>query len=263
MRTKSLLWKVEGGSLPGASYLFGTMHVKDRRAFAALAPVYEIISGCEAFAAEFHIENAELDFDPSLVQLPDGQRLADLISPKKYQRLRQILLKTTHLDLDHLQRSLPFVVVNLVSEYFLRSDMPEALDSHLWNFAKGQEKALYGIETFAEQMAVLHQISLEEQVKMLTGMCKNIGRFRHYLHDLARLYEAKELDRLYQLVKKNAHGLRHLMIYRRNEIMAARIEALAARQSVFAAIGAAHLSGGKGVLRLLKRNGLRVTPVLE
>jgi uncharacterized protein YbaP (TraB family) len=62
-------------------------------------------------------------------------------------------------------------------------------------------------------------------------------------------------------VKKNAKGLRKMMLYHRNEVMAGRIAALARQQSLFAAIGAGHLLGGKGVLRLLKKEGLKVVPV--
>jgi uncharacterized protein YbaP (TraB family) len=69
------------------------------------------------------------------------------------------------------------------------------------------------------------------------------------------------VQQLYKMVKKNSKGMRPLMLYRRNEVMAERIGALVQEQRVFAAIGAAHLGGGKGVLRLLKKQGLTLHPV--
>ncbi len=261
MRNESLLWKLEGDPLPAPSYLFGTMHVRDRRAFQRLDAVYERISACDSFAAEFHLEQAGQGFDAGLMQLPDGQQLSDCFPAKKYKKYRSILLKTAGLDLAQFERSLPFVVVNLATEYLLSRDMPESLDAHLWGFAKEQEKSLHGIETLQEQMEVLQKISLEVQLKMLSGMCKSISRFRQYLLHLTDLYEAGEVVQLYKIVKKNTKGMRQLMLYRRNEVMAERIGALVREQSVFVAIGAAHLGGGKGVLRLLKQKGLRVTSV--
>ena len=51
------------------------------------------------------------------------------------------------------------------------------------------------------------------------------------------------------------------MIYDRNEIMSARISDFAKRNSIFVAIGAGHLSGQKGVLRQLKKEGFLLKPV--
>lgn len=247
--------------LPGSSYLFGTMHVRDKRAFQQVAAVYEKIGECEGFAAEFHLESTDHDFEAGAMQLPAGQRISSFYSPKKYKKYRSILLKSTGLDIAQFDYALPFVVLNLATEHLLHQDMPEPLDQHLWSFAKTAGKSLHGIETFREQMEVLRKISLEEQLNMLGGMCKNIGRFRQYLLRLTDLYETSEVQQLYKLVKRNTKGMRQLMLYRRNEVMAERIVELVREQRLFVAIGAAHLSGGKGVLRLLKHAGFKLTPI--
>ncbi|MCF8245346.1 MAG: TraB/GumN family protein [Saprospiraceae bacterium] len=261
MLKNSLLWKLEGKTLPAPSYLFGTMHVRDQRAFQKLERVYEAIGECEGFAAEFHLDDAGSGIDSGVMQLPDGQRISDFFSKKKYQKYRTVLLKSTGLDLAQFEHMLPFMVVNFATERLLQQEMPDPLDQHLWGFAKSAGKSLHGIETFQEQMEVLQKITLEDQLKMLSGLCQNIGRFRQYLLRLTELYEASELQLLYKLVKKNSKGMRHLMLYHRNEVMAERIGALVQEQRVFAAIGAAHLGGGKGVLRLLKQHGIVAKPI--
>lgn len=261
MKKESLLWKLEGEGLPSPSYLFGTMHVRDGRAFQQLGKVHEAIAACDGFAAEFHLEEIEPGIQADIMQLPEDQCISDLIPKKKFERYRKVLLKSTGLDLQKFDRMIPFIIVNFATESLLAQDMPEPLDQHLWNFAKNQGKSLHGIETFQEQMAVLKKITLEQQLKMLQGLCKNIGRFRQYLRRLAELYEASEVQQLYKMVKKNSKGMRALMLYRRNEVMAERIFELVQEQRLFAAIGAAHLGGGKGVLRLLKHRGIKVTPI--
>lgn len=261
MQKNSLLWKIEGDSLPDASYLFGTMHVRDQRAFQRLGPVYEAVKSCEGFAAEFHLEEIGSGIQANILQLPEGQRISDFIPKKKWERQRHVLLKSLGADLAKFDRMLPFMIVNLATENLLGQQMPEALDQHLWAFAKSQNKTLHGIETLKEQMEVLKKISIEDQIKMLTWLCKNIGKFRTYLLRLAELYEASEVQKLYKMVKKNSKSLRGPMIYHRNEIMAMRIGQLIMEQSLFAAVGAAHLGGGKGLLRLLKSQGLKLTPL--
>ncbi|MCC6723858.1 MAG: TraB/GumN family protein, partial [Saprospiraceae bacterium] len=253
MHYNSLLWKIEGPGLQGPSYLFGTMHVRDRRAFKLLEAVHEKIGECEAFAAEFHLDEQFGAADANAMQMPHGQPLSSLFAPNKYKRYRNVLLKSTGLDMANFETALPFVVLNLATEQLLSRDMPDPLDQHLWNHAKQSGKALHGIETFREQMSVLAQIPLETQVKMLAGLCANIGKFRHYLRRLAEHYEASELQLLYKMVKRNTKDMRQLMLYRRNQVMTERISSLIQQQPAFVAIGAAHLSGGKGVLRGLKQ----------
>lgn len=261
MKKNTLLWRLEGERLPGPSYLFGTMHVRDSRMFDVAGQVLPKIAACQAFAAEFNLEEAALQNPAALpLNLPAGRTLRNLIPPKRYEKLRSILRKTAGLDIDHFQNAPPFFIVNLIAERILVSDMPVSLDEHLWNFAKNQGKTLHGVETFGEQMAVLEKISLDEQVKMLVDMTKNVGRYRKHLLHMAELYQKKDVQRLFKSVKKSSKGLRKILLYRRNEIMADRIAALANEQTTFAAIGAAHLGGGKGVIRLLKKQGLKLFP---
>ncbi len=261
MLKNSLLWKLEGEDLSAPSYLFGTMHVRDRRAFQKLDRVYEAIGECEGFAAEFHLDDAGQGIESTIMQLPDSQSISGFFPKKKFEKYRTVLFKSTGIDLAQFEHMLPFMVVNFATERLLQQEMPEPLDLHLWGFAKSAGKSLHGIETFLEQMEVLKKITVEDQLKMLSGLCLNIGKFRHYLLRLTELYEASELQLLYKLVKKNSKGMRHLMLYHRNEVMAERIGALVRQQQVFAAIGAAHLGGGKGVLRLLKQHGIAAKPI--
>ncbi len=261
MNKTSLLWKLSGERLPGPSYLFGTMHVRDQRAFLRLGRVYAAIEECNGFAAEFHLESTGELLQATAIQLPDNQRLSDFLPKKRFEKYRAILLKSTGLDLQQFDQVLPFMTVNLVTEQLLGRDMPEPLDQHLWAFAKKSEKSLHGIETLQEQMEVLRKITFDEQLKMLNGLCSNIAKFRQYLVRLAELYEASEVQALYKMVKKNSKSLRPLMIYERNQIMANRITTLMQERRMFLAIGAAHLGGGKGVLRLLKNQGFKLTPI--
>ena len=55
--------------------------------------------------------------------------------------------------------------------------------------------------------------------------------------------------------------LMHRLLDERNQKMADRIIRLYEQDSTFVAIGALHLPGEQGVLRLLEQRGYRVTPV--
>ncbi|MEK7255422.1 MAG: TraB/GumN family protein, partial [Bacteroidota bacterium] len=258
----SLLWKIEGEGLSGASYLFGTMHVRDSRAWAVASVAMEKIQECPAFAAEFHLGDQMPEMPISPTQLPENQSLQEFMPPRRYKKLRKIILRSARLDLDHFKYAPPFLVLNLIGEQILKADMPYSLDEHLWEFAKQERKSLHGIETLREQLETLQKIPLKDQVKMLLDASQNISSYRRHLLHLSELYFQGDARRIFKIVKKSSKGLRKLLLYRRNEVMAERIAALARQQQVFAAIGAGHLGGGKGVVKLLKMKGLKVKQIV-
>ena len=256
-----MLWQLEHPDFSETSFLFGTMHVQDIRAFGKWELVKAKILECDAFAVEFDLEDKGQAASYTSTQIPEGQQLVDLIPEKKYKKLRRTLLKATGFDLDRAQHTLPFLLIGIVSSFILRKDIPTSLDEQLWAFAKSESKELLGIETLEEQLSVLAKIPLENQVEMLLSLGKNIGRTRKELIHLTELYQKEELQLLNKAVRKQAGGLRKIMIYRRNEIMAERIYEQASSKKIFVAIGAGHLGGGKGVLRLLKQKGMKLRPV--
>ena len=236
------------------------MHVQDLRAFSNLDFIKEKMAGCSAYAAEFHLGETH----PAAVQkmaLPKGVTLKLLIPAKKYAKLRRIILKSAGIDLDSFQYSSPFMLTGLIGSQLLGKEMPASLDEHLWEHGKLAGKSLHGVETLEEQLAVLDKISLDMQVKMLLDLGRNTKRFRHHTLHSAELYQKGEMQRLSKSVTKNAGKLRKIMLYHRNEVMADRIFELVNKESVFTAIGAGHLGGGKGVIRMLKRRGLKVKPI--
>lgn len=259
-KKKTLLWEIRREGPPGPSYLFGTMHVQDQRAFTFLQQAYEKIAGCDIMALEFDLGEAPTGMGPSLVRLPEGVSLTQLIPDKKFRKIRKIFRKVAGIDLNKLQYFSPMLVSNIINERILSQDMPVSLDEHLWKYARNLGKPIVGIESYHEQLAILQQIPLEYQVQSLVEMGLHISRHRRQLLRMAEVYREGDIFKLYRAARRSASGLRQLLLYRRNRIMADRISELAAEQRVFCAIGAGHLAGGKGVLRYLKQEGWRVKP---
>jgi uncharacterized protein len=251
----SLLWKLSAPETGLHSYLFGTMHVRDQRAFTGLDKVYACIDACQALALELDLDEGTGWSDPMLFRLPKGTPLHSLMPPKAYNRLRRILLKAFQVDIAYFPRLIPFALIEVITEQAMSDDHPFFLDAHLWAYAKEREKTLLGLETRQEQQDVLLDIPLDKQVKMLRDTGKNPARFRASLHRMAAWYEAGDLKSLYRASRQSAGNLRKPMLYDRNRLMAERMDELLRRQTVFCAVGAAHLWGGKGILRLLKQKG--------
>ena len=234
------------------------MHIQPKGNPDWINPYAEVLTKCEGFATEFDLEDA----DPAMIalhaQLPNNQTLIDFISPKKLDKLERIFLKAAGLPLRGLLRTKPLFITNLLTEKILTEDNSIAMDSELYQLAKEMGKDCLGIETFEEQLGVLNKIPLTYQIKSLLRIGKNIGQFRKGLKRMYTVYESGDIQKIHKMAKKGIGSLRKMMLYQRNTLMADRIFKIIQEKSIFCAIGAGHLGGKQGVLRLLKQQGLLV-----
>lgn len=260
-KKKSLLWQIDHKALDRPSFLFGTMHVKDQQAFSFLDAVYDRLSQCEALAAEYNLSQQTAPDLTQVMRLPPGKMLSDYFRPAQYEKLRRILLKAFQVDIRLFQFFTPLLLINLLTEKLLQQDQPEALDLHLWQYAGELGKRRVGIETLEEQLAILKKIPLDHQIKMLRDLGRNVSRFRQSVQKSPSLYHEADPQQLYRTVRRSSHGLRHILLFRRNHIMTERIAALVQQQPTLCAIGAGHLAGKEGVLRLLKLSGFQLRPL--
>ena len=258
-KKNNLLWKVERVDCPKPSFLFGTMHVKDKKAFQFLSLIQKRIIDCDAFATEFNLEEAKFSANSEMLNLPEGTLLEDLIPPKKFVKANKYFTKITGYDLKLFNTSLPMMLTNLMAERFLSQDMAVSLDELLWNFAKENDRIILGVETLAEQLEIMQKIPLELQVKSFLDAVKNIKAFRKATLKITEVYQSGDILKLQKMSKKSIGGLRKILLYDRNIIMADRIGKMMEEQSIFIAIGAGHLAGKKGVLRLLKQQGYKLS----
>ncbi len=260
-KKESLLWSIDAKHLPGTSYLFGTMHVRDQRAFKNLAFIEQMIERFEAFATELDLSPNSSLFSPQSILLPDNRTLTYYIGERKYAKLHKILTKAFDLDLDKLQSFLPMVISNKIAERILAQDASCSLDEFLSKFALENEKIMLGIESFQEQIDILHHIPLDFQIKNLLQIGRNVKKHRHHLLKLITYYEEGRLRDLYLSSKKSLGKIRKVLLYDRNKIMATRITGIIQERTLFCAVGAAHLAGYKGILRILKKQGFVVKTV--
>lgn len=261
MKATSLLWECRHACVPGSSFLFGSMHVRDSRAFAGLPSVYAAIGQCEAFAAEFNLDEAPQEDISLALQLPEGQTLRSLIGDRKYEKLLRVFMRSLGLPLDAFSGMLPFALSNMIDSGLLPAQQNMPLDEHLWQFARQAGKNMHGIETLEDQLDVLESLDLEHQAHGLLQLARNLPGHRRQLHRMADLYAQGNVRQLYRSSRKSLGKYRKIMLFDRNHKMAERFDEIATGTTLFAAVGAAHLWGGYGLIRLLKAKGWKCKPV--
>lgn len=259
-KKKTLLWKITGKELSGDSFLFGTMHLRDSTAFAHIDLAKKAIQETTVFATEFDLGDADPAVFQQALMLPEGQTLSGLLSRSLYARLKKCLQKLGGEELLLADTLKPYFFTNFISERMMSEDNSQPLDAALWEYALSEGKIMKGVETFEEQVAIMYAIPLDYQVKTLKDTILNMSKFKKHLRQTTRLYEEAALDKLHKAAKKSVKGIRKLMLTDRNHIMADRIHDMTKQSTATFAVGAGHLMGKNGLIRLLKNKGLSVKP---
>lgn len=259
-KKNSLLWKITPADGGPVSYLFGTMHVRDEQAFGWIPLAQQAVDQCDCFATEYDFNESDPAVFEALMQLPEGMSLQQMLPRGAWKRLVfQVEKKLPGYNAEMLQHQHPMAVSTLLTVAMLAETQAFTVDETLWQHASEAGKTLLGVESFDEQVELVRQIPMETHLKGLVHFLKNPEREKRKLKRMMRLYAEGDIQALYQSAKKGMKGKRKTLLNPRNIRMAARIAEIAREKSLFCAVGAAHLAGGKGLIRLLKKAGFKVT----
>ena len=264
---KALLWKISGQGLSRPSYVVGTVHSRDTRAFGQVPQLLEIIKGQDAVAGELDLTSAmgaSLDLAMAMM-MPEGKELADLYSKRKYKRVQEAVQQELGPMAMMAGRIKPFFLMAMLSETAMREDSAMVLDQYLEEKAKAMGKEVLGIETAEEQMAAVNDLPLQEQADMLYELVEH-DLYRADMDRMMDAYAARDLDRLTKIATLGglSDNFSARLLTDRNKVMAERVDSLMQGGRTFLfALGAAHLPGDQGLLDHLRRMGYTVEPVSD
>ena len=260
---RGLLWKVEGAAAP--SYLFGTVHSDDARVTRLAPVVAETFARSDSFTLEAIANGEGLIRMAEAMYFADGRTLKAVLGAPLYQDTVRAL-QGRGLPADDIEKKKPWAVLMALSMPKPRSGL--FLDLALQLEATKQGKPTYGLETLAEQMAVFDNLPLADQVTLLTHTVANASKLDAQFDELLHAYLSRDLDALVALEVRHRpaddtayRGFMDRLLRQRNLRMLERMQPRLEEGNAFIAVGALHLPGQEGLLRLLRRAGYRVTPV--
>lgn len=266
LNPQGLLWKIQKQG-QADSYLFGTIHVGDSRVIKLLDNVQPLLKSSDVFAMEVILdESAQLEISRASF-FASGELLQDYIDDILLDRINIIMYQYYGIGAETVNRMRPWAVMATIS-----SPPPESnktvLDIELQNLAIETEHPVIGLETIEEQVEALSGMGLSEQLWMLNKAVqdfeKTTGLWEIMIENyLRRDLQALVLEQESMMDDSNSIDDRFMekLLDQRNVKMAKRLVTIMQEKSVFAAIGALHLPGEKGVLHLLEQSGYQVSPV--
>ena len=261
---QSILWRVSGRDLKAPSYLYGTIHIQDRRVFAFDSTVWHCFNSCEALAVEVLLDQVDYSTVLEKMMLPKDQSLAKMLSQEDFAILDSLCKAKLGSGALFLLNMKPFFLSSALQQADLPKEMPLALDLFFLQQARNRGMFCYGLEDYMDQIKATDAISLDDQLKILRQTLHDTNDVAASFDSLVLAYLAFDMETITQMLEDTVlpDNFSRVLVEKRNKTMYKGFRKLAKKQRVFCAVGTAHLPGDKGLIGLLRKKGYTVEPVM-
>ena len=268
---KSLLWKVTGKGIK-PSYVFGTIHMIGADDFFWDKSMQKAFKKTKKLVMEMDMSQ-QMVMAVQMMQLAPmkgGESLKDLYSEEDYKIIETYFTKEAtspqaKMTFGMAQTWQPMLLQSLL--YMEMIDGPVKMyEMELTSKAQEADMAFGGLETVADQMAVFNSIPYKVQAEGLLEMIQNLKKGDSGANEFAKMvtfYKDQDVDGMLESMQGDLEemGSQEDMLDNRNLKWIPQIIETSKETPTFYAVGAGHLGGEKGVIRLLRKEGFKVTPV--
>jgi uncharacterized protein YbaP (TraB family) len=263
-KNRGLLWEISGNGLQQPSYLYGTIHMICKEDFMLSESVKQKFSSSKQVYLELDMDDPQLQAKMmQQLQLPANESLKNKLGEGNYNQLDSFLKKEMNMSLAVFNRFKPMMLMSMIAQRLLSCTEMESYEMSFVKMAGEQKKDLLGLERVEDQLAVFDAIPDSLEISSMMSMINNFEVPKKEFNRMVALYLSQDLESLHQLMAESPEMMdsQELLLDSRNRNWIPVMESAMKSNSTFFAVGAGHLSGGQGVLELLRKNGYSVTAV--
>lgn len=260
---RGLLWRVSiEGVAPG--FLYGTLHSGDPRVLARVEALRGPIAGARLFMPEL-VTDAEAVSIYMAASVYGSDDLPRRVGKAKWPRIEQAL--ALHgVDARVAPRLRPWAA--LITLLQPVSAQQPSLDEALIDVARARRVPVQAIEQVQEQIDAIALLPEDTQIALLIDASRRHDLIQAGIEPMTRAWLAGDIGELARINTRlmsvepalKLHGQRFLqaLLGARNARFEQRLLPELRQGGVFAAFGAAHLTGADGVLSRLSEQGFTV-----
>lgn len=280
-----ILYRISGNGLETPSYIVGTYHLAPASFADSIPGMKTAIEGTQQVCGELDMMDA---FKPEnaarLMQsqmLPEGTTLSSLLTAEQLERLNKRLLDVMGSNLNdeafaaQIDKMTPAALSTTLSlsSYMKKVESfnpMELIDNYFQMLALQNGKAVKGFETVDFQMGVLFGAPLEKQVNDLMCMVDHFEDTEEMVNLITAAYFSQDLTQIEEAMEQESkidcgttEEDEDILINNRNRNWVELMPDMMAEQPTLFVVGAGHLCGEKGVLKLLEKAGYTIEGMKE
>ena len=258
--SNSLLWRINKTGVDSSSYLFGTIHLPQKKFLVYSDSVYEAIQNSRLFYNEIDFMNTSVFTDPGLIEFftAKGRYLDSIKHTGPWKNLISRINRRYNVNIapDNLDEFVQFGQ-KVLGSYFGPEEGVSAPDIMLAQHAIILGKETGGLETHLLQFTMLYDV-IDARMSDTT---LDFQDETNLLVSMKKFYLEENIDSISAIVENMNATYREIVFDKRNKTMADSIEKHSINEPSFFAIGAGHLGGKNGVIEMLRKKGFTLTPV--
>ena len=261
---KSLLWKISGNGLKHDSYLFGTIHITcdatlDENTLKALEKTEQLY--------------LELDMDDKSMQMQmmkhmmmkDGVKLSTLLNAEDFKIVDEFLKKNMNMSAKMFDSFKPFIISTMLYPKMIDCSF-QSIETELMKVSSNQNEEVFGLESVEDQMKVFDNISYQIQADELLKMAKgDLTKDKEEMKKMMAIYQSKDIEGMLKMMDSSDNKItsenQDALLNNRNKNWISKMTEVMMQKPTFFGVGAGHLAGEEGVIKLLRKKGFKVEAV--
>ncbi|HMX03774.1 MAG TPA: TraB/GumN family protein [Chitinophagales bacterium] len=263
-KSTSILYAISGNGLTDTSYLFGTFHLINQEHFYVAPEVETAFDNAAQLAFEIKLD------DPNMIStyqrwttLPEGVTWHNFASDEEIAYMTSVFRDSMQADFTPYIQLKPFVAYQMLTTESM-GENAQSYELHFMQRNMQDHRPIAGLETLESQLKIFDSVPYAEQVDWMTEISDSSFTSEDRLDEMISYYKNGDIESLYNVTitaTPEFHDYANLLVADRNKRWIPIIGDLAKKGSTFVAVGAAHLGGPEGVVKLLQQAGYQVTPV--
>lgn len=259
---QSLLWEVSGNGLSKPSYIYGTIHMICDKDFGISDKVKRAFGTAGMLVLETNIKDPALN-QIVMKKLQSDTPLSKQLSPEDYHLADSVLMKKCGFPLQAFENYQLVITVPLLAQKAFDCAKPRSYEEAFLGMLDSTKQHLGYLEGLDVQLDMLVKAYTNKQI---------IEQFRAYdsikvkMDEMVMDYKKEDLNGLYQLMTTSDQmdsNAKHWLLDVRNADWAEKMPEMMKNGIVFFAVGAGHLVGPTGIIKLLQHKGYTVKPVMQ
>jgi uncharacterized protein YbaP (TraB family) len=256
----SLLWEVSGNGLAKPSYLYGTIHMICSEDYFLSEKTKKAFAASDKLVLEINLSDPNEMTDMQKMAM-GKEPLSKKLSPEQLTKLDAILKKTTGMTVQQVDSFSLMTVMSLISMKTFGCTDLKFYEMDFIENAKKRNEEIMGLETVKSQFKTLEDAYSDlEMITMLEE--SDVEETKQLVTD----YKQENLEALYKNTTSenvmNAKAKKY-MLDERNINWVKTLPDMMKKESLFIAVGSAHLAGEFGVINLLRKAGYSVKPAMN
>ena len=261
---KSLLWEISGEGLESPSYLYGTIHATCDATLDA--NTLKALDETKQLYLEIDMDDKEMPMQMmKYMKMNNDEKLSTLVSEEDFIIIDSFLKENVSMSAKMLDTFKPFMVSAMLLPKMLDCEF-KSVEGELMRVTKEQNEEVYGLEEVADQMKVFNTNPYQEQANELLKTAKNgLEKDKLEFQKMMNVYKKKDIEELLRMMDASDNKItadnKGVLLNNRNKNWIPIIIKTAKEMPTFFGVGAAHLAGDEGVIKLLRKAGYKVVAV--